>query len=585
MRRLLAIIFALSIPAAIVAATYDTSNLPYSDAPSDTETAVAVSALTGEGILQGYPDGTFKPLRLVNRAEFLKMAMMAGDGEVLPVADTTCFPDVPPASWYAPFVCAAKRDGIVSGNVVAGVDSSQWLFDPLRPVQYEEALKMLVGVFGLPSLGRSNELWYERYIRIADERGVALKSTWAGHRLTRAETARLVVAFRADDRGELADLRSAQGMASASSRSSSGNSCEPYRCANGETHPSCTADGHTIYYFADPCLGSYASSSSRSSARSSSSRSSAAAIYDPDSDQSVRPNLLLLGTTASIVGAARVFSNTEPIDATDISVILNSAVTSIESFILYDHDTKYIGRAYRDDSVNDRTFTFRVPSGAITLPYREDYAFYVRPVLKAYTNGGVSGESVLLQTIRVQGNGEWSQATYTKDSTDPFSTSRTARSIITGISNVGPLTDALVAGANIPIATFRFAGTTGDGTANLAVTEIRFQAETSGGVTVSHLTLGADSTSDRTDCTVSSSIVTCSSIPAQLGSLRSSDRMLTLYGDVAVPSSAQEAHLRITINRPGTATSAGDLTWTDGSTSFQWVPFNTPVVAGTNYKL
>ncbi|MDD5026789.1 MAG: hypothetical protein PHH13_05475, partial [Candidatus Peribacteraceae bacterium] len=356
------------------------------------------------------------------------------------------------------------------------------------------------------------------------------------------------------NRGELAALRSAQGVESTSSQSSSANY-------------------------------SSRSSSSRSSARSSSSRSSASAIYDPDPDQSVRPNLLLLGTTSSIVGAARVFSNSEPIDVTDISIILSSAVTSVDSFLLYDHDTKYIGRAYRDDTVNNRTFTFRVPSGVITLPYREDYAFYARPVLKAYTNGGVSGESVLLQAIRVQGNGEWSQTTYTKDSAEPFSTSRTARSIITGISNVGPLTDTLVAGTNIPITTFRFAGMTGDGTASLAVTEIRFQVETSGGVTVSHVTLGADSTSDRTDCTVNSSVVTCLAIPSQLGSLRSSDRMLTLYGDVTIPANAQEAHLRITINRPGTATSAGDLTWTDGSTTFQWIPFNTPVVAGTNYKL
>ncbi|MDD5025920.1 MAG: S-layer homology domain-containing protein, partial [Candidatus Peribacteraceae bacterium] len=194
MRRLFVILCALSMPAAIAAAMYDTKHLPYSDAPSDTETAVAVSTLTEEGIVQGYTDGTFKPQRLVNRAEFLKMAMRAGGGEVLPIADTTCFVDVPPASWYAPFVCAAKRDGIVSGNALVGVSSLQWTFDPLRPVQYEEALKMLVKVYGLPSLGQSGEAWYDRYFRIANERGVGLQ-TWAGHRLTRAETARLVVAF------------------------------------------------------------------------------------------------------------------------------------------------------------------------------------------------------------------------------------------------------------------------------------------------------------------------------------------------------------------------------------------------------
>jgi len=44
---------------------------------------------------------------------------------------------------------------------------------------------------------------------------------------------------------------------SSSSRSSTGGvqgtSCQPYRCADGRDVPSCTADGHPINYFQNPC--------------------------------------------------------------------------------------------------------------------------------------------------------------------------------------------------------------------------------------------------------------------------------------------------------------------------------------------
>jgi hypothetical protein len=56
---------------------------------------------------------------------------------------------------------------------------------------------------------------------------------------------------------------------------STGGECEPIRCADGSTHPSCTKDGHPINYFADPCMNSSSRSSSRSSLRSSRSSSSA----------------------------------------------------------------------------------------------------------------------------------------------------------------------------------------------------------------------------------------------------------------------------------------------------------------------
>lgn len=59
---------------------------------------------------------------------------------------------------------------------------------------------------------------------------------------------------------------------SSGSSSSAPWSCEPYICANGDEHPSCTEDGHQINYFVAPCQfsGGDASIGSSSSASSSS---------------------------------------------------------------------------------------------------------------------------------------------------------------------------------------------------------------------------------------------------------------------------------------------------------------------------
>lgn len=63
------------------------------------------------------------------------------------------------------------------------------------------------------------------------------------------------------------------------------NECRPYICRDGSVHPSCTADGHPINYFADPCMGDYQSSSRSSSSRSSSRSSQTAFSCNEKKDE------------------------------------------------------------------------------------------------------------------------------------------------------------------------------------------------------------------------------------------------------------------------------------------------------------
>lgn len=70
------------------------------------------------GVVQGYPDGSFKPSQGVNRVEFLKMLFNTVGISVDPVVSANPYEDVDNLSWYAPYVQYAKEKNLfpLSGN-------------------------------------------------------------------------------------------------------------------------------------------------------------------------------------------------------------------------------------------------------------------------------------------------------------------------------------------------------------------------------------------------------------------------------------------------------------------------------------
>lgn len=65
-----------------------------------------------EGIVQGYPDGTFKPDQAINRVESFKMTMES-DGIMPPEVTENPFADVSTVDWFAPYVLEAKIREII----------------------------------------------------------------------------------------------------------------------------------------------------------------------------------------------------------------------------------------------------------------------------------------------------------------------------------------------------------------------------------------------------------------------------------------------------------------------------------------
>jgi|GEM_PF-3580657 len=160
----------------------------------------SVNYLLSNKIVQGYPDATYKPEKKVNRAELVKIIVGSlFDPEELEYVDKACFKDVDKNAWFAPYVCAAKEDGIISGY-------PDGTFKPTQNVNQVEALKILYESFYDDIEGADYGEWYQTYLDEAEYDGMFYFSAEspATHLLTRGEMA-YFTAYLLDEDGELSD--------------------------------------------------------------------------------------------------------------------------------------------------------------------------------------------------------------------------------------------------------------------------------------------------------------------------------------------------------------------------------------------
>jgi len=128
----------------------------------------AVERLDLLGILEGYPDGTFKPANSITRAEFAAVAARAKGLEAVAQAAkglATGFNDVPASHWASGYVGTAGRLGIVNG-----VGNGQ--FAPEAPVKYEEAVTMIVRALGYEAAAQAKGGYPYGYLIVANENGL-----------------------------------------------------------------------------------------------------------------------------------------------------------------------------------------------------------------------------------------------------------------------------------------------------------------------------------------------------------------------------------------------------------------------------
>lgn len=141
----------------------------FSDVNTSDYYATATSLLKEFGILDGYPDGTFKPQNSITRAEMAAIVcrMIAKSEEAIGLSGETDFTDVAADHWATGYINYASSVGIINGD-------GDGKFRPGDQVKHEEAIKMVVCALGYgDDVEQNPEDWSFGYLKAADEKGIS----------------------------------------------------------------------------------------------------------------------------------------------------------------------------------------------------------------------------------------------------------------------------------------------------------------------------------------------------------------------------------------------------------------------------
>ena len=146
-------------PAAVLPAS--AQDPPMSDI-SGTPFYSAVTQLAGAEIINGYPDGSFRPYNHLSRGEAAALIYRAYGDPDLALCSSWYFHDIPSLLWSSPYIDYCSAAGIVNGYP----DGS---FRPEAQVTYNEIITMIVRARGLDSASFS---WPDSYIGAARSDGM-----------------------------------------------------------------------------------------------------------------------------------------------------------------------------------------------------------------------------------------------------------------------------------------------------------------------------------------------------------------------------------------------------------------------------
>lgn len=115
--------------------------MPYPDVEANASYGQAVLELSQVGLIEGYPDGYFKPLEPINRAEFFKIALAEFlDRKVISQKEYELYSNPSIEGWEARYLHFADEMGLESKD-------KQVSFTPDQNVSRIEALKTILTIF------------------------------------------------------------------------------------------------------------------------------------------------------------------------------------------------------------------------------------------------------------------------------------------------------------------------------------------------------------------------------------------------------------------------------------------------------
>ncbi len=206
MKKVFLVIFSGVLLVALTASAFALTLIPnkYSDVSNEvvdgkyagTKYFKAINFLSDEGVVNGYPDGTYKPNNSINRAEFLKIVVEAFyAAEFETYSDKTCFTDVKAKEWYTKYVCFAKEQGIVNGY-------EDGTFKPASTINLVEALKITLKTFGYEYA--ASDPWYKGLVeKAASKNFIPVDFTSFGQMMNRGQMADLITRIIKTEKGEI----------------------------------------------------------------------------------------------------------------------------------------------------------------------------------------------------------------------------------------------------------------------------------------------------------------------------------------------------------------------------------------------
>lgn len=530
---------------------YSDRGFKYTDGPFSPEERIAVSLLTNLNVLQGNPDGTFEPKRLVNRAEFLKVALLSHPTVKPSLGDKReCFPDVVTENWFSPYACYAKEHGIVQGYL-------DGRFHPEKFVTYAEALKVLVGLYEYEVVTLPGEQWYRPYVRAAILHGTVLLDLLPpGYTLSRGEVALLVAAFRTEHEGELSLYRETEVGKVVGDRGQGTNDTE-FRAGSGP-------DG---------------------------GQQSSALTEEPDtvgvlSGLPSRSHLLLLGEETPPL-ADGLFSATTAGLVRLAVVKLEREVKSLRSLSIVDGLGVPVGTLALDSSDTDkRTWKGEFDAGsAYSIPKDTTVVLALKGVLKGRGEWGRVEELVEVDhfavTLQAEGTGE-SWEVLPKDQHVPQH--QTVQAKLTRVERGYGATGELRAGEGRILAAFDFFGETLPGT-EIVLKALTFSIESTG-VKILRWELAGSERLRRYGCGVRTEMrntIDCS-VPSSVGTLTEGSHTLYLFGDISLEEGAKNPSLQVFLRSPGSMGQEGAVRWSDETGEYNWIEGEEPVAEGTVWK-
>lgn len=156
----------------------------FSDLSNNHWAYTSIITLVKDGVIKGYPDGSFKADKLLSRAEFTKLLILALKFNTAESPELQ-FSDLTSAHWAYDYIAAAAAKGYVNGKT----DDS---FDPDGKLTGAELAAILVRA--LPTeqqieIKSSGEYWYSDYVEAAKKNGLLYPEFNAKDYVDRAQCA------------------------------------------------------------------------------------------------------------------------------------------------------------------------------------------------------------------------------------------------------------------------------------------------------------------------------------------------------------------------------------------------------------